>query len=425
MTQSILLLISLPVYAVIVMTALLNPKRHNFTRRNILLLVALILGTLFASVLVIRLWGLDVYRKLYFILIQFPVFIGFRLISDYRGIKLLFTLLATVTFASIPVEFVIAARILSRNNPVCMLIGLLLSFFLVFLLIFHLRSDYSYMLKYGNSALFWKFSLIPLLFYFYAYSISGYDFTRFNSMNNFLMKRVPELIVFTSYFLFIDIFKRTYETEVLKSHERLMLMELSTAAEQLELLRSAQTQSAIYRHDLRHHMHYINTCIDTRKLSEASAYIAQIFEETDHIQVERYCCNESINLILAYYAAKAKEQNVTVNFEISTVDFTRFQIIDLCSLFSNALENALKACEQLDEQDKRYIKLRIYEKNKKLCLHISNSYVSPPVLEYGIPVTAEKEHGIGTISMIHVVEKYNGVYRFYAENENFIFQASM
>lgn len=202
-------------------------------------------------------------------------------------------------------------------------------------------------------------------------------------------------------------------------------MQLNMATEQVSHLRATEKQSAIYRHDLRHHMNYLKACIDANKLAEASAYIEQIFEEIRQTQVEQYCSNESINLILASYASKAKQNNLSVDFDIKDVDFSGFQIIDLCSLLSNALENALEACKQMEKSDNRNIRLRIYEKNGKFCFHISNSYALLPVFQHGIPVASKEGHGMGTLSMIHVVEKYNGIYGFHAEDGKFTFRASM
>lgn len=105
MTQSVLFLTTILVFAILVMAALLDIKRCNFTRKVLLQLAILTVGTVFVNLLVLSLFGLKLYRSLYFILIQLPVFIAFWFLSDYRGIKLLFTLLTTIVLSSIPVNF--------------------------------------------------------------------------------------------------------------------------------------------------------------------------------------------------------------------------------------------------------------------------------------------------------------------------------
>ena len=115
--------------------------------------------------------------------------------------------------------------------------------------------------------------------------------------------------------------------------------------------------------------------------------------------------------------------NITICATAS--DFSRFQITDLCSLLANGLENALHACEKMPVDADRYITLKLYEKNSRLCIKLSNSYASAPVFENDIPISSVSGHGIGVQSMVSVVDRYQGVYGFFAEDGEFRFQASM
>ena len=80
---------------------------------------------------------------------------------------------------------------------------------------------------------------------------------------------------------------------------------------------------------------------------------------------------------------------------------------------------------QLPQPEDRYINLKLYEKNCQLCINMSNSYHTAPVFKNDIPTTSANGHGIGIQSMISVIEKYHGIYGFFAENGEFRFQASI
>ena len=67
----------------------------------------------------------------------------------------------------------------------------------------------------------------------------------------------------------------------------------------------------------------------------------------------------------------------------------------------------------------------MYTKNDKLCIDIRNSFNTEPKFYQGIPMANEKEHGFGTRSIAHVVEKYGGVYQFSVNDGWFIFQTSI
>ena len=94
---------------------------------------------------------------------------------------------------------------------------------------------------------------------------------------------------------------------------------------------------------------------------------------------------------------------------------------------SNALENAIKACEAIPDRNNRFVSLRVYSKNTKLCIDIRNSFQEEPVFDHGkqgLPVSTEQGHGFGVKSMAHIVEKHGGVFQFSVEDGWFIFQAT-
>lgn len=66
----------------------------------------------------------------------------------------------------------------------------------------------------------------------------------------------------------------------------------------------------------------------------------------------------------------------------------------------------------------------MYSKNKKVCIDIRNTYYIEPIFNQGLPISKEVDHGFGTKSMAHIVEKHGGVYPFSAKDGWFIFQAT-
>lgn len=71
----------------------------------------------------------------------------------------------------------------------------------------------------------------------------------------------------------------------------------------------------------------------------------------------------------------------------------------------------------------RIITVKVFDKNNKLCINITNTYAVEPVFVNNTPVSDKAGHGIGIRSIISVIEKYNGVYDFFTEDGVFYFQA--
>ena len=151
MGQSDIFVFFLPLYGITVMAGLLNVRRSDFTKRKTLLLCSFVFLAVAVNIFVYLYLGRQIYSRFYILWIQIPLYVGFRIISRYRGVKLLFALLTTITLASLPVQFVIVFRILTDGNPVLIAIGFVTSYLIMLILVFlFLRPNVIYILEHGE-----------------------------------------------------------------------------------------------------------------------------------------------------------------------------------------------------------------------------------------------------------------------------------
>ena len=84
--------------------------------------------------------------------------------------------------------------------------------------------------------------------------------------------------------------------------------------------------------------------------------------------------------------------------------------IDIYSLFGNILDNAIEACEKLDESE-RYIGLKVYKQNSFVIINVINPFSGKIKKENGNIITTKNDkisHGYGLKSIKYVVDKYDG-----------------
>ncbi len=285
-------------------------------------------------------------------------------------------------------------------------------------------SPYVVKLKYETLSMQWLFLVLPLVYYILEYTFTVYTdllYTGGAVIIDFFDSFIVLLYIVLSC-LILDLSNKRNRAE---GENLLLSITASQAQKEISQLYRSQQQTAVYRHDLRHHMNFLQSCITEKRYDEALSYMDGICEGLESHRIVRYCSDEPLNLILSSYIEKAKANNIAVNISVTASDFSRFQSADLCSLFANAIENAINACSKLADGSERRIDLRIYEKNNRLCVNMSNTCADEPEFENGIPVTREKGHGIGIKSMISIIDKYGGVYGFFADDGEFRFQASM
>ncbi len=269
------------------------------------------------------------------------------------------------------------------------------------------------------------FGLIPAVGYAFDYTTRVYT--------NWLVAGVPAAVEFMpficalAYLLFTLYTTRMFHRQgELEQTKNTLELQAKQSAEQIAELKKAQELTAAYRHDLRHHLQYISDCIQNDAPEQAQEYIHRLNQDISSQSVVQYCENTTVNLILTSYISRAQRAGIATNIQVALSEMPHISDTDLCILLSNALENALHACVELrDAGREASIEVRGYEKNSRLFLSIINSCGDTVCIENGLPITAQKGHGIGVRSICAVVEKYRGLYTFDAADGKFTLRISL
>ncbi|MGI6778796.1 MAG: sensor histidine kinase [Acetivibrionales bacterium] len=268
------------------------------------------------------------------------------------------------------------------------------------------------------------FGAMPAFYYLFDYVATIYtDF-----MYSGKRAAVQFMPFVTSAFYFVSVLLYYAETQKQASIQRernILDTQLRQAQTELTSLRQMQQNAAAYRHDMRHHFALLQGLASEGRIDEIKEYLHTAQSDIDAITPMRFCENETINLILSPFASKAKQSGILLTVEAKLTGSLPFSDTELCSLLSNALENAIHACENIIDSNERCVKLRMYSKNNKLCIDIRNNYQTEPVFHQGLPLSRKYGHGFGTKSMAHIVEKHSGIFQFSVKDNWFIFQATI
>ena len=271
----------------------------------------------------------------------------------------------------------------------------------------------------------WQFGLIPALWYVFDYLTQIY--TNLFAKGNPLVAEFMSFVCSVAYLVFVlsTAREKQIRSRLEQTQENLNL-QVSQAVREIELLRKAERQAWIYRHDLRHHLQYLSSCMQSDRIEQAQNYIQEISAQMEAARVRIYCENEIVNLIFSSFAEKAGQQNITMKIRAEVPVVISVAESDLCVLLSNALENALHACQKVMEQGQQgIIEALIYEKAGKLFIQIVNSCGTDVIFEKSIPVSHVQGHGLGVRSICTIVERYQGIYTFEVKEGQFILRISL
>ena len=270
-----------------------------------------------------------------------------------------------------------------------------------------------------------RFGLIPAVGYLFDYLTRIYT--------DLLAQGTPAAVEFmpfvccVAYLAFVLRSSAENETRLrLEQTQENLHLQVTQATREIASLRESERRASTYRHDLRHHMQYLAGCIENGRTEQAQAYIREVCAEIESQKVRVFCENETVNLILSAFAGRAEESGVPLRVRAEVPHFIPVAETDLCVLLSNALENALHACQRLRQTGEPCdIELVVYEKSGKFFLQVTNTCPPGVTFEKGLPVTHEPGHGIGVRSICSIAERYNGMYSFSEKDGRFVLRVSL
>ncbi|MCR5229825.1 MAG: GHKL domain-containing protein [Solobacterium sp.] len=180
------------------------------------------------------------------------------------------------------------------------------------------------------------------------------------------------------------------------------------------------------RHDMRNHLNSVSYLIETGKNDQAQKYIGDLIGEYTAPAVQVKTGIELLDGILGIKLRDAASKHIPVEIDADCTKISYVDDIDLCTIFSNAFDNALEAVSAQLPEEERFIRLKTEERGGMLVIVLRNTYHG--TLEWNgknLPETGKKDresHGIGLGSIRETAARYNGGFHVSADNENHIFR---
>ena len=162
-----------------------------------------------------------------------------------------------------------------------------------------------------------------------------------------------------------------------------------------------------WRHDYHSHLQSLKVKLNQGQIEEAAKYLNELEEDLDDIHQLVESGNLNVDAILNSKLSLAIEQEIDVNVKVASPEKLPLSDIDCCVLLGNLIDNAIEACEKVEEN--KFIRLYIGIYKKQLYMSITNA-TNEVVRKYDEEYISKKRgnHGHGLKRINKVVEKYNG-----------------
>ena len=178
------------------------------------------------------------------------------------------------------------------------------------------------------------------------------------------------------------------------------------------------TELRKFRHDIKNHFMCMEYLFRNDKQEELDQYfldLQQAFSFRDKLYVSG---NDIIDAILNHDLRSNCNENVKITVYGSLPVLKTVSAMDLCTVFSNLLSNAIASANQVEEIREPEIIIRFMGGNSYFSITVSNS-----VMEVDVDKKSKRKdrnHGHGIHNIKETVEKYNGNFEQNIEGDMFI-----
>ncbi|UPA32420.1 ATP-binding protein [Terrisporobacter glycolicus] len=215
--------------------------------------------------------------------------------------------------------------------------------------------------------------------------------------------------------------------KLLKSIEEKSKLELINKKHDMEYnyyLNIKESQEKVRRiyHDINNHM--TNIKIIQNKNEQVDIYLDSIHKEISDFKNVFNTGNVILDIILSEKSRLCKSKNIyfLCNIDFSKCDF--IYMIDVSSVFSNLLDNAIEACEKIeDDADEKYISIKGTIVKSYYIIKCENSKINKVIIKNNKIISGKKDkyfHGIGIESIKSSLKKYDGELEIENEENKFI-----
>lgn len=238
----------------------------------------------------------------------------------------------------------------------------------------------------------------------------------------YVVSTVELMLVFIGVVWFI---REVYNKEYYYKQNRLKEEIIDTQQKYVQLLYEKDQEIRRFRHDIASQLGCLSIFLENGDLTSAQRHLTNMekeFEKT--VAAKFHIGNEVLDVILNQMYVKAQGKNINLSVDGVITDFKEINTYDLCTIFSNALLNAIEACDVVENVEKN-IRVTLVEHGNTLLCRFSNPATQEmynATKESRTTKRDDKNHGFGVRNIYSAVENNGGEAVYLYENGELILE---
>lgn len=161
-------------------------------------------------------------------------------------------------------------------------------------------------------------------------------------------------------------------------------------------------------HDLKHQIAVLRAEPDAAR---RSAYLDEMEADIKQYEAQNKTGNPVLDTVLTSKSLYCARNHITLTCVADGQLLDFMDVMDLCTVVGNALDNAIECEEKIPEPEKRLIHMTLSSQKGFALLRVENYCEEELAFEDGLPTTTKGDpryHGYGLKSIRYVARKYGG-----------------
>ncbi|HBF7300714.1 TPA: sensor histidine kinase, partial [Clostridioides difficile] len=252
-----------------------------------------------------------------------------------------------------------------------------------------------------------------------------YSYNVYTMYFSLFMKNTFPYILFIVNVLLISIFINSIKSEKEKIKAEFVSEKLDMQYKYYFMVKESQEKMRQVYHDMNNHMKNIKSLKNSSE--DVNKYINSIEDEVKNTKNIYNTGNVLLDIILYEKSRLCMENNIDFNVGIDFSKCEFIEMIDVSSIFSNLIDNAIEACSNIDDNNiEKYITIKSTFIKGYYIIRCENSKMNKVIIKNNKIFTSKKDkflHGIGIESIKSSIRKYNGELKIKDSEYKFIVTA--
>ena len=253
--------------------------------------------------------------------------------------------------------------------------------------------------------------LVPVVFYIiWQYQVNGGTETGLENIENphnvvfLFIINIGSLLIYYIMIILDGQLTKNLELEEQQHYQNLERIAFQSLQERIE-------ETKRMRHDLRHHIHMVNYYLEEKEYDKLQSYVNEYRNSIPDGDRIRFCENPIVNNILFYFASQAQENAIDFSVQLAIPHELHISDHEISVLLGNLLENAMDACINQKNSERRII-IKGKGDAHSLLFTIDNTCENEIKRNKKgeLLTTKPTGNGIGVSSAQKIVERHHGIF---------------